>query len=128
MYRMARSIGDSLSNRRSMCGTISCSSAALRSCTPRSRFSTNLASVLSKPSSERASSSGSPPESCQAYSACSAISREWRLAVFMQALAQLGHLDGDAHRLGALVEPRARLVLVVGGEDAVGDRQARFER
>ena len=47
-------------------GVMICSSSPLRSSTPRSRASTNLASTLSKSSSERAASTGSPPDSCQA--------------------------------------------------------------
>src|SRR5690606_33015586 len=35
-----------------------------------------------------------------------------------------GHLERDAHGLRALVEPRARLRLVVRREDAVADGQA----
>src|SRR5262245_9286078 len=46
---------------------------------------------------------------------------------FGEAAAQLRHLDGDADRFRALVLARDRLLLVVGGEDAVGDGLAELE-
>src|SRR5688572_7737876 len=123
---MARSTGESLSNARVRCGVIRVSSSAARLRTPSSSSSRN--SVFSYASLARASSSGSPPESCQAYNACSATSRAWRLPCLMQLRLELRHLHGDAHRFRAFVQPRLGLLLVVGGEDAVGDRQPALER
>src|SRR5688572_33187264 len=123
---MARSTGESLPNARSRCGAISCSSSAARLATPRTSSSRNA--VFSYASLERASSSGSAPESCQAYSACSATSRAWRLACLMQLHFQSCHFHRDPHGFGALVEPRVRLLFVVGGEDTVRHRQAELER
>src|SRR3977135_2109009 len=100
---------------------IRCRSAA-RSRTPLASAFTKDASVLSKPSRLRACSTGALPASSQAESACRRISRAWRLAVFMQPCLELGHLDGDAHRFGALVEARYLLLLILGGQNAVGDR------
>src|SRR6267143_6287808 len=104
------------------------SRSAARSRTPLAIAFTKDESVLSKPSRPRACSTGSLPDNCQAYSACRAISRAWRLALFMQLCLELGHLDGAAHRFGALVQARHRLRLILGGQNAVGDWQAEVER
>src|SRR6185503_1116967 len=121
---MARSTGDRRRNSRSRCGVISFSSSGALLGTPRS--SSLRKSLFWYSSSERASSAGSPPESCQAYSACSAISRAAVLRLTDLPL-EARHFHRHAHRFGALVEPRLRLLLVVGGEDAVRDRHAAFE-
>src|SRR5260221_14352044 len=107
---------------------MSCWSSSTRSRTPTTRASMKRRSPWPNSSMPPAASSGSPPESCQAYSACSAIWRACLLAVFMQLHSQLRHFDGDAPRFGALVEPRLGLRFVLGREDAVGNRHARFQR
>src|SRR3989304_5903222 len=106
---------------------MSASSSAARLVPPRRIASAKGASPLVTSSSVRACSFGSLPESCQAYSAWSASSRARRLAVFMQPRLQPRHLHRYAHRLGALVEPRQRLLLVLGRADAVRDGNAEVE-
>src|SRR5215213_3510883 len=99
---MARSIGESRVNSRLRCGLITRRSSSAPSSTPRSSSSTNFASVLAKPSIERA----------------------WRLAVFMHAFLEPRHFDCDPHDFGALIQARERLGFVFRGEDSILDRQA----